>query len=62
VKDPEFIATAAQEHMEIRPQTGEQLEQIILGLLSAPADVRDRMKVALTPKDEHTVDKPPGQQ
>jgi tripartite-type tricarboxylate transporter receptor subunit TctC len=59
VKDPDFIAAAAHEHMEIRPQTGEKMQEIIVGLLSAPADVRERMKVALTPKDEHTVDKPP---
>ncbi len=60
VKDPEFIAAAAHEHMEIRPQTGEVLQKTIFGLLSAPTDVRERMKVALTPKDEHTLDKPPG--
>src|SRR5205085_11717337 len=46
IKDPEFIAAAAGEHLEIQPQTGEQLQQVIFGLLSAPQDVRDRMKVA----------------
>jgi len=60
VKDPEFIAAAAHENLEIKPQTGDKLQEIIFGLLNAPADVRERMKVALTPKDEHTVDKPPG--
>ncbi len=54
VKDPEFIATAKKENMEIRPQSAEVLSQIILGLLNAPQDVRDRMKVALQPRDEHT--------
>jgi len=57
VKDPEFIATAAQENMEIRPMTGDKLQEIIVGLLNAPQDVRDRMKVALQPKDEHTIEK-----
>jgi len=57
VKDPEFIATAAQESMEIRPMTGEKMQEIIVGLLNAPQDVRERMKVALQPKDEHTVEK-----
>ena len=60
VKDPEFVAAAAHENLEIKPQTGDKLQEIIFGLLNAPADVRERMKVALTPKDEHTVDKPPG--
>jgi tripartite-type tricarboxylate transporter receptor subunit TctC len=57
VKDPEFIATAAHENMEIRPMTGEKMQEIIVGLLNAPQDVRERMKVALQPKDEHTVEK-----
>jgi len=57
VKDPEFIATAAQENMEIRPMTGEKMQEIIVGLLNAPQDVRERMKIALQPKDEHTVEK-----
>ena len=37
--------------------TGEKLQDIIVGLLNAPQDVRDRMKIALQPKDEHTVEK-----
>ncbi len=57
VKDPEFLTAAAQENMEIRPMTGDKLQDIIVGLLSAPQDVRDRMKIALQPKDEHTVEK-----
>jgi hypothetical protein len=58
LKDPEFIAAAAQENLEIRPQSGEKIQEIIFGLLNAPADVRERMKVALTPKDEQIADKP----
>jgi hypothetical protein len=54
VRDPEFIATAKKENMEIRPQSAEVLTKIIVGLLDAPPDVRDRMKIALQPRDEHT--------
>jgi tripartite-type tricarboxylate transporter receptor subunit TctC len=61
LKDPEFIAAARQENLEINPMTGEELQQIIFGLLNAPQDVRERMKVALEPKSEHTVEKPDGQ-
>jgi hypothetical protein len=61
LKDPEFIAAAANENMEIRPMNGEKMQQIIFGLLDSPKDVRDRVKVALEPKQEHTLDKPPGQ-
>jgi tripartite-type tricarboxylate transporter receptor subunit TctC len=54
IRDPEFIAAAKKENLEIRPQTAEVLTQVILALLNSPQDVRDRMKVALQPRDEHT--------
>jgi hypothetical protein len=58
IKDPDFIAAAAQERMEVRPQSGEQIAEIIAGLLDAPADVRERMKAALQPKGEHIAEQP----
>ena len=58
LKDPEFIAAAKQENLEINPMTGDRLQQIIFGLLNAPQDVRERMKVALEPKIEHVVEQP----
>jgi tripartite-type tricarboxylate transporter receptor subunit TctC len=54
IRDPEFIATAKKENMEIRPQTAEVLTQVIMQLLEAPQDVRDRMKVALKPLEDQT--------
>jgi tripartite-type tricarboxylate transporter receptor subunit TctC len=54
IRDPEFIATAKKENMEIRPQTADVLQKVIFGILNAPADVRERMKVALQPKDDQT--------
>jgi hypothetical protein len=54
VRDPEFIATAKKENMEIRPQSAEVLTKIIFGLLNSPQDVRDRMKVALKPLEDQT--------
>jgi tripartite-type tricarboxylate transporter receptor subunit TctC len=60
-KDPEFIAAAAHENLEFRPMTGDKLQEIIVGLLNAPPDVRERMKTALEPKPEHTQEKPAGQ-
>jgi tripartite-type tricarboxylate transporter receptor subunit TctC len=58
VKDKDFIAAAAAERMEVRPQSGEAIQEIIGGLISAPPDVRERMKVALEPKNEHVVEQP----
>src|SRR5215471_5605020 len=39
MKDPDFIAAAAREHMTIRPMTGEKLAEVITSMLNAPADV-----------------------
>jgi tripartite-type tricarboxylate transporter receptor subunit TctC len=58
VKDPEFIAAAAHENLEISPMTGEKTAEVIFGLLNAPHDVRERVKAALTPKDDHTQSAP----
>ncbi len=60
LEDPDFIAAAAREHMEIQPMTGEKLAEIIAGLLNTPADVRERVKAALQPKDESTLPGAPG--
>jgi tripartite-type tricarboxylate transporter receptor subunit TctC len=59
LKDPDFIAAAAREHMTIRPMTGEKLAEVITSMLNAPADVRERMKVALQPKAGSTLDTAP---
>ena len=60
VKDPEFIAAAAREKLEVKPQSGDKIAQIISGLLDAPADVRQRMKEALKAKDLHKLEQPEG--
>jgi tripartite-type tricarboxylate transporter receptor subunit TctC len=54
--DPDFIATAEKEHMEIRPMTGDKLAGIITGLISSPDDIRERVKAALQPKGETTLE------
>ncbi len=56
IADPEFQATAAKENLEIRTMTGNQLTELVAGILDAPHDVRDRMKVALEPKSNQTVE------
>jgi tripartite-type tricarboxylate transporter receptor subunit TctC len=61
VKDPDFITAAARELLEIRPQSGDAIADIIFGLLDTPPDMRERMKVALQPKPEHVQDERPGQ-
>jgi tripartite-type tricarboxylate transporter receptor subunit TctC len=58
VKDPEFIAAAAKEKLVVRPQSGDQIAEIIFGLLDSPAPVREKMKAALASKDLHKLERP----
>jgi hypothetical protein len=59
VRDPDFIAAAAREHMQIRPMTGDRVADVIGGLLNTPAGVRERVRAALQPKDDSTIAGPP---
>ena len=62
VKDPDFIAAAAKEKLDVRPQSGDKIAEIIFGLLDTPADMRERMKAALAPKDLHELAQPAEQE
>lgn len=58
VKDPEFMAAAKKELLEVRPQSAEQIRDIILGILNAPEDVRARMKEALKARALQKLERP----
>ncbi|MPZ38405.1 MAG: hypothetical protein GEU95_10100 [Rhizobiales bacterium] len=58
VRDPEFIAAAAKEKLQVRPQSADKIAEIIFGLLDTPTDVRERMKTALASRDLHKLDRP----
>jgi tripartite-type tricarboxylate transporter receptor subunit TctC len=60
VKDPEFIAAARKELLEVRPQSAARIQEIVNGILDAPADVRARMKEALKARDLQKLVRPPG--
>jgi tripartite-type tricarboxylate transporter receptor subunit TctC len=59
LNDPDFIAAATREHMQIRPMPGDKLAELISGMLSTPAGVRERLKIALQPKAGSTLDSVP---
>ena len=42
-------------------RAGEQIAEIMFGLLDSPADMRERMKAALQPKDRATMHRTAGQ-
>jgi hypothetical protein len=58
VKDPDFIAAAKKELLEVRPQSAERIKDIIFGILNAPEDVRARMKEALKARDLQKLERP----
>jgi tripartite-type tricarboxylate transporter receptor subunit TctC len=60
VKDPEFIAAAAKEKLDVRPQSGDKIAEIIFGLLDTDAAVREKMKAALASKDLQKLERPVG--
>ena len=43
MKDPEFLAAAAQERLEINPVGGEELQKIVSDIVSAPKEVVQRL-------------------
>jgi hypothetical protein len=59
-RDPEFIAAAAKEKLDVRPQSGEVIAGIVAGILDSPSDIRERMKVVLQPRAVDIIEQPPG--
>jgi hypothetical protein len=51
LKDPEFLAEAKTQRAEIEPMTGAELAQLINEIIGAPADLRERVKVAIQPSN-----------
>ncbi len=56
LKDPLFIAEAEKERAEISAMTGAELAGLIADLISAPADIKARVKEAIQPKKQDTVE------
>jgi len=49
--DPQFIAAAKQANLNMNPMSGEELQQVVDAIASAPADVVTRVKAAIAIKD-----------
>ena len=50
-KDPEFLALAKQQDMEITLHTGEQVEQMVRRTIGTPPEIIAKVKAAITVKD-----------
>ena len=51
MRDPQFIAAAKQANLNMHPMLGEELQQAVGGIVSAPADVVAQVKAVLATKD-----------
>ena len=51
LKDPEFIKDALTQRAEFDPMTGEELAHTIREIIATPADLRERVKAAIQPKN-----------
>ena len=61
LRDPDFIADAARERLEIRPMGGAELAELVRSVIETPADVREKVKLAIQPQNARMVPgaKPP---
>jgi tripartite-type tricarboxylate transporter receptor subunit TctC len=50
IKDPAFIAAAAKEGADIGPMAGTTVQQLIVDVLKAPADLRAKVKAIMPPR------------
>jgi tripartite-type tricarboxylate transporter receptor subunit TctC len=47
--DPEFLAEARQQDLDISPWQGEELQRVVVGIVDTPAAQLDRIRQAIQP-------------
>jgi hypothetical protein len=47
MKDPDFVADAAQLQLELSPATGEEVQALVAKLAGTPANIAARVRAAL---------------
>jgi hypothetical protein len=50
MKDPSLLAQAHKQGFEVSPVSGEELQKVVLDMLSTPKPVRDRLSGILGPR------------
>jgi tripartite-type tricarboxylate transporter receptor subunit TctC len=60
LKDPAFIQEAKTQRAEIQPMTGAELEAVVRDIIGAPADLRERVKLAIQPANAKQIPGKPG--
>jgi len=51
MKDPEFLALAKRQKMDINPMTGANVQKLAVGVVNSSAVAKNRLRELLTPKD-----------
>jgi len=51
MKDPEFLALAKRQKMDINPMSGAEVQKLAISVVNSPAVAKDRLRELLTPKD-----------
>ena len=55
LRDPDFVAEAARERLEIRAMSGAELAELIRNVIETPAGVREKVKLAIQPQNARTL-------
>ena len=58
--DPEFLADAARQKVDISPTSGLEVQQMIAAVIGAPSDIKQKAKSAMELKSEQQVEKAGG--
>jgi tripartite-type tricarboxylate transporter receptor subunit TctC len=55
IADPAFLADAEKQRLELRPMDGGRLAELVKAVIETPADVREKVKIAIQPKNAQTL-------
>ena len=53
--DPAFLADAEKQRLELRAMSGGRLAELVKTVIETPADVREKVKIAIQPKNAQTL-------
>jgi tripartite-type tricarboxylate transporter receptor subunit TctC len=53
--DPAFIADAGKQRLELRAMSGSELADLVRAVIETPLDVREKVKLAIQPKNHQTL-------
>jgi hypothetical protein len=55
LRDPAFLAEVEKQRLELRPMDGGKLADLVKAVIETPADVREKVKLAIQPRNATTL-------